>query len=466
MTKRSYSSDMAFLAVFGLFFCVWNIWAGSLASWDEALYAQVAKEIASSGDWVHLRSLGQDWYVKPPLGLWATAVFYKLFGVGEFATRLLSALCGVGTALLTYAIGRRYFSRSAAFIGAGVLLSSTDYLHFSRWGMLDVPNLFFFTLAVLCFLKAAERPVWHLGFWIACAAAFMTKGPVIVLVFAVVFGHAAWRGDGRFLKSRFFWGGAGLAILLAAPWHVAAYLHNPTAFKNDFIGVHWLSRTGAAIEGHVGSWYFYVRTLINKYHPWVVLLPLALPLVIRRALKGDDGARLVTVWFLVVFAFFTFAVQTKLRWYIMPMYPAISLACGVLIGRFFEGSKLIWAKAGIALALILHIPFSSVMTLDYSSGIKALAPTVRAKAAPAEQIYFYQFHEAPAAAFYYDRRVVYLENGDELDRTLAANPGALIILKKEAYEAEKHLFDSRSLAVLAQSTRERDDAVLLSHEQR
>ena len=464
MTKNSESirPDVIFLIAFGLFFCLWNIGAGSLASWDEALYAQVSKEIARSGDWIHLRSLGQDWYVKPPLGLWATALFYKLFGINELGTRLFSGLCGAGTALVTYFIGLRLFGRRAAFLGAGVLLSSTDYLHFSRWGMLAVPNLFFFSLAILFYLKAAEKPVWHLAFWAACAAGFMTKGPVIVLAPAICGAHAAWRRGFSAAKSGYFWGGIVLAIALALPWHLEAYRHNPKAFLNDFIGVHWLSRAGGAIEGHTGGWYFYIRSLINKYHPWVILLPAALPIVLARAAKGDNGAKLLSVWFLAVFLFFTFAVQTKLRWYVLPMYPAISLACGVFLARFFPESRNALAKAVIAVALVLHFPFSSVMTIDYSSGIKALAPFVASAAAPGQKLYFYRWHEAPAAFFYYDRPVVYVENDEDVDAALRDEPGALFLVPKKQYEEEKGLFDSRGLGVVHATSGERDDAALVS----
>ncbi len=93
------------LAAFSIFFLLFNLHAGSLASWDEALYAEVAKQILRSGNWLDLTWGGSPWVDKPPVTVWATAVFYHLFGMHEFTARLFSALCGAGTVIVTYLLG-------------------------------------------------------------------------------------------------------------------------------------------------------------------------------------------------------------------------------------------------------------------------------------------------------------------------------------------------------------------------
>ena len=133
---------MPFLLFWSLAFCVAGIGKGSLASWDEAYYALVSREIFRTGDWINLRYFDTPFYDKPPLYLWSTSFFYHLFGVSEFSTRLTSALAGVGVILVTYFLGKRLVGPLAALAGAGILLSSSDFLHYARWGTLDVTHLF------------------------------------------------------------------------------------------------------------------------------------------------------------------------------------------------------------------------------------------------------------------------------------------------------------------------------------
>jgi 4-amino-4-deoxy-L-arabinose transferase-like glycosyltransferase len=455
-------ADALFLLGLGFFFCLWGIGEGSLASWDEAQYAQVAKEMLRSGDWVNLSYGGSDWYVKPPLAIWATAFFFSLAGVGEFGARVFSGLAGVATVLATYLLGMRLFGRRAALFGAGALLSSTDYLHFSRWGMTDIPHLFFFT-AALAFFAAGSGPSACAGFWIMAALAFMTKGPVVVLAFGTALGFALWAGRWDFLKARAFWVGAALAAGIVVPWHLAAYLHNPDLFLKDYVGTHWLGRAATALDGHASGWYFYVRSLINKYHPWVALLPLSLPFVLYRAVKlRDAGSKLLVVWIALVLGFFTFVVQTKLRWYIYPAYPALSLSVGVLLAAWTKERQERWVKAAIGLVLVLHIPFSSVMRHDYSPALKGLAPDVRAMASPEEDVYLYRYHDEPAAVFYFERPVAYADSEGEIDAELARRRRVLVVATEEAFGRDRGLFDSRGFRTLRQTRGLKENLVLLS----
>ncbi len=70
------------LSVLGLSFFVhfYLLGEGSLHDRDEAIYAQVAKEIAVSDNWLTLTWAGHPFWHKPPLYFWLTAVVYKMVG--------------------------------------------------------------------------------------------------------------------------------------------------------------------------------------------------------------------------------------------------------------------------------------------------------------------------------------------------------------------------------------------------
>ena len=457
--------DVGFLLFLGFCFCVVGIGMGSLASWDEAYYAVVSQAIIRSGDWIHFQFFNTPFYDKPPLYFWLTAFFYKVGGVSEFTTRLPSALAGIGTVLVTYFLGKLLFNRLVGLAGASVLLSSTDYLHYARWGTLDVTHLFFFTLAIYCFLKAKTKTHYWLWFWAASAGAVMTKGPLIVLAWGVLGLHTLLIRDFMFLKKREFWLGFLLALALVLPWHLAAYFHNPEMFVRDFLYKHYISRTGGAVEGHTGNYYYYIRTLINKYHPWVVLTAFSLPWVFWQLLRSREKRAygLLILWIGVVLGFFTFLVQTKLQWYILPLHPALSLTVGLVLVQWLRGRSEWWLKSTVIIVLLLHIPFSSVLVQDYVPGMKALVPAVRTQVSESETVYLYEYHEQPAALFYYERSAAYIDSIEELDQYLARQHPLGILLELEKYERMKPQWDQRGFRAVEATQGLKRDMVLLSN---
>ena len=95
LTQQGFFSNFPFiflLLLVAALALLWKLGAGSLAAWDEAIYAQVSKEILRSGDWLTPHWQYQPWFEKPPLFLWSTAFLYRLFGINEFWARVPAAL--------------------------------------------------------------------------------------------------------------------------------------------------------------------------------------------------------------------------------------------------------------------------------------------------------------------------------------------------------------------------------------
>ena len=63
-------------------------------------HAIASRELLQTGDWAVLHINGIRWLEKPPLMIWITAAFFKLFGVSEFCARAGSALSGVAIVAL------------------------------------------------------------------------------------------------------------------------------------------------------------------------------------------------------------------------------------------------------------------------------------------------------------------------------------------------------------------------------
>ena len=98
-----------------------NLGAAALWDEDEPLYASCAREMLQRGDWVVPTFNGEIFPEKPPLMFWLMMGSFRLFGVTEFAARFWSAALGVGTALLTYHLGRLLF-RAEVGLWAGLIV--------------------------------------------------------------------------------------------------------------------------------------------------------------------------------------------------------------------------------------------------------------------------------------------------------------------------------------------------------
>ncbi|MBI2095895.1 MAG: glycosyltransferase family 39 protein [Candidatus Omnitrophica bacterium] len=402
--------DLLFIVPLSAFFLLFDLGKGSLASWDEGLYAGVAKEMVLSGDWLKLTWSGAPWTDKPPLAIWATAVFYKIFGISEFSARFFSALCGIGTVVVTYLIGRKLLNRWTGFLGALVLLSSSHFLRFARFGMLDAPIAFFISIALYFFWLGREKEHYLVWSGVALGLAFMTKSLAALLVFPVVGLYSWWSGESAILRSRAYLAGLLVAALLALPWHLYMLSHAGWPFFHELFVKHLFLRPTTALDGHAGNYYFYIRTLVNKYHPWVLVGIFSAPFFLFKAVRE----RLNEIQFLAVWMFSMFLVitlmKTKLAWYLLPVYPALSISVGYVLARVFEERYKNFVRLLFLVIMALHVPYSHLFHHDYSRPIKGIASAVSSVVPAGSSLYLYNYHEAPAVAFYLGRKTGYLDD--------------------------------------------------------
>lgn len=429
--KDSRYFDLGFLALGTLFLYFYKLGFGSLASWDEAIYATVAKEVVLSGDWLGLTMNGQLWFDKPPLGIWITALFYKVFGINEFAARLFSSLCGAGTVILTYWVGRTLLGRWPGFVGAAVLLTSSHFIRFSRFGMLDAPLTFFLTLSLYFFWLGRERNRYLIFSGIAIGLAVMTKGFAAFFVFPIIWLYCFLAGEQEVLTRSSYWIGIMVAVAIALPWHLYQSFAHRDQFLSDVVVKHLITRTTRAIEGHAGGYYFYIRTIVNKYHPWILVGIFTAPYFLFRAIKEKEREIIfLTLWMFVIFGIITL-VKTKLAWYVLPVYPALSLSVGVFIARLFREHHRVFVSVMFVVVMVLHAYYSHVFVQDYSRDIRGLAPEVIARVPQKSVVYLYNYHEIPAFAFYVGRPVAYADNPETLWNAAKSAPLYCLIHEKD-----------------------------------
>ncbi len=364
-------SDKIFilLIIFACAYIMGNIGTGSLTNWDEAVYANVSREIVRTGNWFKLQHGGSLWLDKPPLYIWFTSVFYRIFGVNEFSTRLTSSLFGVATIALLYVFIKEAVSSRAALIGSLTLLGLPHYLHFAKMGMLDVTLTFFLSLMIYSFWKGEENANFLFVSGLCLGFAYLTKGAASFLGPGIIFIYSILTGKARLLFRQQFLSGIVISLVIIAAWYGTQYHYQGSERLQSYFGSHIFGRAMQARDGHEGGFNFYQKAIFNKNKPWSPFLYLSVLYLLWLAKSKRKEAALVLCWTVGTYLAFS-SLGTKLHWYIIPIYPALAFSFALSIDKFAKNGAFRVLFAIVVIGLIVQIPVSWAFKLNFSDNVK------------------------------------------------------------------------------------------------
>lgn len=337
---------------------------------DEAFYAEAAREMRESRDWLSPRFNYQDRWQKPILYYWAAASAYALGGVGEAAARAPSALSGLGLALLAWWCGRRWFDERTGLLAGVIIATSAGCAAMARQSLPDLPLAFFITLAIVgAFAWLFDEETPRVGPLIvsaaAAGAAFLTKGPVGIVVPALVIGplllvEGRWRrlGPGQLLL------GIVAFVVVAAPWYLAMWqAHGPAYLESFFVGDN-LERFATDRFNEPRPLWFYLPIILAGMAPWspfmLLWAPHAWNLARRRARLTRLELRLFA-WAVLPLLLFTASVGKQPR-YILPMLPPLAIALAhSLVLRVDRGTGDRFVRAAGLVTAVLFVVFGGVL---------------------------------------------------------------------------------------------------------
>ncbi len=381
------------------FYASFTLFRPALLDDADSVHVEVAREMLLRHDPVTLYANGIRYLEKAPLLYWSMALSLRvagLFGVSRpqalaAAARIPLALSVLALALLADALARRLFrSARAGLYAALILLSSFGVFIFTRITIPDAMVCLWISASLFCFWRTEEldgtlrhpappQPVRLLcwGFAATCALNVLTKGligivfPVGIVLIYLLLTRGVRRGVRR-LRVLHPWSSLAVFLLIAAPWHIAAGLANPTQghpapflFVRDASAAlpwgHW--KVPLPTDGNVrGWWWFYFMNehllrYLNLRVPrdydtvplvlfWglclVWLMPWsafafkatgwAVPLRSakwRSQFRRHDlplqrrGLLLLTIWAAFVLLFFS--LSTRQEYYILPALPAAAV---------------------------------------------------------------------------------------------------------------------------------------------
>ncbi len=117
---------------------------------EEARYAEIPRQMLAEGRWLEPVLHGEDYLQKPPLLYWLVMLSYCLFGVHDWAARLVSCVTGIFIVLVTYSWARRTVGPKAALLSGSILCLSAKFLYLGGMVGMDGLLCFWVITALAC----------------------------------------------------------------------------------------------------------------------------------------------------------------------------------------------------------------------------------------------------------------------------------------------------------------------------
>jgi 4-amino-4-deoxy-L-arabinose transferase-like glycosyltransferase len=343
---------LAVLLIAGVIYLGCIVSPPSLMDDVDAVQAQIARNMPTSGDWVTARLDGVVYLEKAPFVYWAMAVGYVIFGGHDWVARIPIALSAIALCCLTAAFGLWAFGRRAGFYSGLCMATCIGLFLFTRVLIPDVILTFTVALSLWAFLRALDEDEPRPRFWAFVLAASLGLGLLLKSLIGVLFPLAAgviYLSVTHQLFSASTWrrlrpfSGFLITLLIAAPWHILATLRNPPYFAftlhsrpGQYHGFFWFFFINEQLlrflnlryprdYSTVPRLYFWLLHLVWLF-PWSVYLPAIARLSFRPADRASRTRLLALCWAVFVLIFFTFS--TTQEYYSMPCYPALALLLG------------------------------------------------------------------------------------------------------------------------------------------
>ncbi|NJO52145.1 MAG: glycosyltransferase family 39 protein [Leptolyngbyaceae cyanobacterium RM2_2_4] len=345
---------------------VWNLGSIGLVDETEPLFAEAARQMTETGDWITPYFNGATRFDKPPLIYWLMAIAYQIIGVNEWAVRLPSALAAIALTLMGFYTLKQFGFPSpaaadtgtfpalnqtdgqrwiAAWTGAAMIALNTHTIVWARTGVSDMLLSGCMGTALLAFFCGYAQPSrpqvqtrWYLAFYVLAALAVLAKGPVgIVLPVLIIGTFLLYVGNGwTVLREMRLLRGSLIFLAIAVPWFVLVIQANGQEYIDNFFGYHNFERFTQVVNRHDAPWYFYFFAVLLGFAPWSLYLPVAIArLRIWQRTHWQQQPRAAHLslfawsWLVVIFSFFTVAV-TKLPSYVLPLMPAAAILVALL----------------------------------------------------------------------------------------------------------------------------------------
>ncbi len=297
--------------------------------------------------------------------------------------------------------------------------------------------------------------------YLALAAAVMLKGPIGVVLVAVVWiTHRLVEGRWRPNWYTSLWWGVPLMLLLTVPWFWWANTQTHGEFVRVFFWRHNIERGFGDDDGsgamHARPWWLYGAYLGGDLLPWSLLLPVAIVYYCRGGRWREDAeARFGLTWLLSITLLLS-CLRFKRADYLLPAYPGAALFLGCAAERCLQSAvhPRRWALGFAAVVAVCLGGWWYYLDIvlpqqEPERDLRRFAAEVRRLVPPPQGVLFFRT-EAHALAFHLGPPLNTFLEWENLD-VWAGRPGQhyIVMSREAADEWPLHVTSGRLVEVLS-----------------
>ena len=316
------------LAVFVLLF---NVGDYGVIESSDARYAEIAREMVVSGDYLHPNFLNIHHYHKPPLTYQITAVGYKIFGINPFGARFFLQIAVVVQILLVYKLTLLLFDDKKVSFWASLIYFTIPIVFFaSRFLTTDTFLTTFVLMSMYNWVRYRKEGAYKnlYLFYLSLALGFLTKGPVVFIVplpFVLLYNRLQ-PSKNKFSVHHIF--AFILFVSVAFSWYIYLVWYNKD-FLSYFIGTQTVDRFSKNVfHRYKPFWYFIVCAPLVSL-PWSVNL-ISLGKHCKSYFKLKSIYTVLLATFVIPIIFFSMS-SSKLILYILPLFGVLAILTAKLI---------------------------------------------------------------------------------------------------------------------------------------
>ncbi|HRP01057.1 MAG TPA: glycosyltransferase family 39 protein [Candidatus Kapabacteria bacterium] len=350
------------IVVIGVLFFLPYLGNVHLFDWDEINFAEAAREMIVTGDYLNVRIDFVPFHEKPPLFIWLQATSMHIFGINEFAARLPNAIIGIISLIFLYEAGKRIFDEMFGLFWVLVYIGSILPHFYFKTAIIDpLFNLFMFSGIYYIFRYYTDNlNLKHIIFAsLLIAGAVMTKGPVGFLLptlswlIFIILQRKIYKYP--FKEFAIY---TIISLVPASIWYLLIFLNSDSGLISDFISYQIrLLTTGDA--GHSGPIYYHFVVLLIGCFPASVLILRAF-----RNINDDTEDRktfkLLNIILLSVVLVIFSLVKTKIVHYSSLAYFPITYLATITL-YYTATSKIKWKLSSTILLAFIGLIFSLLL---------------------------------------------------------------------------------------------------------
>jgi 4-amino-4-deoxy-L-arabinose transferase-like glycosyltransferase len=372
--KKVYVFLIAVVLISSALLLLYKLGHEAFYDYDEATYAEITHESLTNGNYFAVTYLNTPYFRKPPLLFWLTDISNELIPNIEYATRLPSALAAI---LLIGIVMLVCFEASgslgAALLGGMILATTSAFMESAREVRFDTLVALFITATFYAFLRATRSPQqqkWYLAAGIFFGFAILAKDVLAAFAGVAALAYVLLERRADFFRSKYFWGGAALTLLVVAPWHLYETLRYGEVFWDSYLGTEVFSRVTTNIFGsgfgptnadYISYFFTFPAPWTELFCALIILFPffyLKTNKKLRRVIVSS-AITVATILLIVIFA------HTKALSYLIPAYPFIAIAVALAIAGLYKLSNL-FIRIGMCIVITACLLFAVGLTMQNS----------------------------------------------------------------------------------------------------